>query len=95
MGNWKRRSELWLINRNMNILRPLSPHLPIFRHFLYSFVIILTFLGMCYSLFSLLHLDFSPILEKLHSMLLGRSLYLLKVGPRQENKKNGILSERK
>ena len=69
----------------MNILRPLSPRM---RQFLYSVVIILTFLGLSYLFLRLIDLDleilifFFSSVSKVGFLLGGRvlSFYLLKLG---------------
>lgn len=62
----------------MHILRPLSPHLPKFRHLFYSFLILLILLGLCYILSIYLGAVgfFFVLLKKMGFSLGGRALSL-------------------
>lgn len=66
-----------VLRRIMNILRPLSPHLPRFRPFLYSFLILLTLLGVCYCLFWLFNWDFHFVWLKVKWTIFRKSLHFL------------------
>ena len=61
----------------MNILRPLSPHLPRIRKFLYSLLIVVSLLSIFYSAILLLGVDPTFLLGKIKGMLLRRSFHFL------------------